>query len=128
MVLPLEMLRADQHLFCTTLSNFLDIRPQETQELLSRPVENTGISAAGNTYRRLKSVLTPIIPFLRPFKAVLKSLDRRLFSSLKKIGGTEKVEVTESDSIRIQQIYAEDNNRLNQRRNLGLEKLGYFIG
>lgn len=126
MVIPLEMLRHDFKSTVDALSSFLNVDANKTFELLQGEPENTGLSAAGNSYRKVRATIAPFLRWLHPIKRPLKKVDEFLFSQLKKKGGTESIVIPEIYQKKLSDLYSQDNARLSKRRSLFLQNLGYY--
>lgn len=125
LVMPLELLRRDLPFACSQLSRVLNINFEKSYELLDRGPANTGISAAGISYRKARAVVSPAVRWLRPFKKPLKRLDSALFAQFKKRGPSASIEIPERSHRLLRELYADDNARLAQRLNLPLAEMGY---
>lgn len=127
LIVPLELLKVNPEIFVKSLSDFLEINPIEVFLAFKAKHENQGISDLGNQYRRWRSRLLPYMRIFKPARKIVTSIDKSLFDSLKFLGSTERVSLSEEDLMILHKKYSDDNNCLAENRNLPLMELGYLI-
>ena len=127
LVLPMEWLSQDLLLFSNKISEFMRLDPESTFSLLKEKPQNRGVSNAGNKYRVFRSKMVPFFSALKPFKKPLSNIDAYLFNRFKRLGKTSSIKISDQDEKILSEMYASDNGKLADRRNIPLGDLGYYF-
>jgi hypothetical protein len=123
-IMLFERLKYDTHGFSKELSEYLNIEPEKSYELLNGVRENTAVSDIANSYRALKYKFISFLPSSVESSNILRIIDKRIMGLLK-IGKAKKIKIDSTIMNLVDSQFSESNSALEKKIGIELGCYGY---